>query len=543
MQADSGRSHRQKVEVTNRTQLKTFIANLRSPNSYFKLKDPSNLTAEHLEKLRNLVNGIDKSRPVNMDALNEKLRNIASTPATESISRSSSVETPGPEDWEDYKEDCLREEKEARDALILDGGRPSHPFDSGFDILKDPGQYAEMISYWTGGWSNEGSGWGIFCAQLGVWRKFRKWQEFQRQDPKDSERFSKYARFVRDYRRKKGLEGDIELHEDPKKQNWLDDWKEYQLYQLRTADRFTRAMKRAEMELELAQKELQAAVEANQPPQSIELIKDFGIAYWQGRKGTAIMDLAEHDILLRWIDQQLPTIAQECGSFNQGSKPFHRSDSAEARTVLEVTHLDHEAAGCIRHQPEPAQHTRKRKRSTDDSTLCPSVPLKAKKSNTATKICEGREPSAISNAPAFLDQRADNRGRERSAALQQQNHAAQPRRSQRIAKLKKEAPVLDLGAVPSFGPCVAQKASTKRTRRAARSPTKRLTSRVVKATDRSLSARCLREKRHERGRPIPPAFELGPESKTPLSEGGLRRSKRIRERYRKALTSAQELPC
>ncbi|KAK4980805.1 hypothetical protein LTR28_000788 [Elasticomyces elasticus] len=409
MQADSGRSHRQKVEVTNRTQLKTFIANLRSPNSYFKLKDPSNLTAEHLEKLRN----------------------IASTPATESISRSSSVETPGPEDWEDYKEDCLREEKEARDALILDGGRPSHPFDSGFDILKDPGQYAEMISYWTGGWSNEGSGWGIFCAQLGVWRKFRKWQEFQRQDPKDSERFSKYARFVRDYRRKKGLEGDIELHEDPKKQNWLDDWKEYQLYQLRTADRFTRAMKRAEMELELAQKELQAAVEANQPPQSIELIKDFGIAYWQGRKGTAIMDLAEHDILLR----------------------------------------------------------------------------------------------------------------ERSAALQQQNHAAQPRRSQRIAKLKKEAPVLDLGAVPSFGPCVAQKASTKRTRRAARSPTKRLTSRVVKATDRSLSARCLREKRHERGRPIPPAFELGPESKTPLSEGGLRRSKRIRERYRKALTSAQELPC
>lgn len=52
MQADSGRSQRQKVEVTNRTQPRASIANMQLSDSYFKLKDPSNLTAEHVEKLR-----------------------------------------------------------------------------------------------------------------------------------------------------------------------------------------------------------------------------------------------------------------------------------------------------------------------------------------------------------------------------------------------------------------------------------------------------------------------------------------------------------
>lgn len=87
----------------------------------------------------------------------------------------------------------------------------------------------------------------------------------------------------------------------------------------------------------------------------------------------------------------------------------------------------------------------------------------------------------------------------------------------------------------------SSRASARETRRAARS-IKRPPSRIVKTTDRSLPARDLREKRGERGRPIPPIFESNTKSKSPLSDSDLRRSERIRERYRKALISAQMPP-
>ncbi|KAK4983192.1 hypothetical protein LTR66_008922 [Elasticomyces elasticus] len=375
--------------------------------------DPSHLTAEHVEKLRN----------------------IASRPATETIPRSSSVETRDPED---LKEDFLHQEKEARDALTLDGGRPSHPIDSGFDILKEPGQYAEIISYWSRG----GSGWPMFRDQFGIWKEFREYQERVRQSRTDPERFAKYAQYVRDYRCEKGLEGDVELHQDRKKQSRLDDWKEYQFYQLRTADRSTRAMKYAEAELELERKRLHAAVEAGQSAQSVAWIKEWGIAYWQGRRGTARRELEERNVLLKWIDQQLPTIASECGSLTRGSKPFHRSDSTEARAVSEGPRLGYMAAENLSHQPDPARTSRKRKRSREESALHPSIPPKVKRPNAATNACEAREFDAISNAPTSPDIHAGSRDGEHSALPQQQDHAAQPRRSQRIAKLKQEAPVL-----------------------------------------------------------------------------------------------------
>ena len=47
----------------------------------------------------------------------------------------------------------LRKEHKAYHYLIQDGGQPSHrPGDAGFDILNKPGEYADIISYWTNGW-------------------------------------------------------------------------------------------------------------------------------------------------------------------------------------------------------------------------------------------------------------------------------------------------------------------------------------------------------------------------------------------------------
>lgn len=72
--------------------------------------------------------------------------------------------------------------------------------------------------------------------------------------------------------------------------------------------------------------------------------------------------------------------------------------------------------------------------------------------------------------------------------------------------------------------------------RAARSSIRRLSSGVVKATDPSIPTRDLRKRRGERRRQTPPASELDLKSKTPLNDVDLRRSKRAREGYRKALS-------
>ncbi|KAK4994282.1 hypothetical protein LTR66_005650, partial [Elasticomyces elasticus] len=394
-----------------------------------------------------------------MDALDEKLRNIASEPATEPTSRSSSAETPHPED---LKEDYLRQEKEARDALILDGGRPSHPIDSGFDILEEPGQYADIISYWCRGWSGGASGWGIFCDQFGVWKKFREYQEAVRQSRTGSKDFARYAQKARDYRRKKGLKGDVELHQDRKRQTQSDDWKEYQLYQLQTADRFTSDMKYAERRLEGSQKRLKAAVEKGQSEQSIGLIKEYGIAHWQGRRGTARRQLEKHEVLLKWIDQQLPVIASECSSSDQRPEICHRSDSTEANAVTEAPQVESEAARSLGHQSNPARTSRKRKRSLDESTPHLSIPSKVKRSATTTNVCERREVGTISSASALSDKHADGRDGGHSAAAQQQEHDAQPRRSQRIATLQKEAAALAPGALPPSRLSKVQKASARK---------------------------------------------------------------------------------
>jgi len=436
-------------------------------------------------------------------------------------------------------EDFLREEKEARNALLLDGGRPSHPIDSGFDIMKAPGQYAEIISYWSRG----GNGLGMFCDQFGVWKEFREYQESVRQSRTDPERFAKYAQYVHDYRCEKGHEGDIELHQNRKKQSRLDDWKEYQLYQFRAADRFTRAMKYAAVRLERAQEKLRVAVEAGQSAQSIEWIKEYGVAHWQGRMGTARRQLEKHNLLLRWVDQQLPMIASECRSLSQGLECFHYSESTGARAVLNKPQLGSEAAGHLSHQLNPARTSRKRERPMDESITGPSMSSKARKPNTATNVCERRKLGTISSVPPLPDMHVDDRDGGHFTEPQQQDHTAQPRRSQRIAKLKKEI----LGPAPGASPSVSlsnmQKASTRENRRGARSSTKRPQLRVAKATDRSLPARDSRKRRGERKRPTSLAFKSDSKSKILPSDVGLRRSKRIQERCRKDLTSPQEPPC
>jgi hypothetical protein len=72
------------------------------------------------------------------------------------------------DDEESYRYD-LERETEYYNTLIREGGRPSHPVSLGRDVLEDPGEYREILSYWQlVNHDAEGRVWRVFGAQWGI---------------------------------------------------------------------------------------------------------------------------------------------------------------------------------------------------------------------------------------------------------------------------------------------------------------------------------------------------------------------------------------
>ena len=109
---------------------------------------------------------------------------------------------------EDILEDDLRQKHQAYHALVLDGGRPSHPpDDSRFGILDEPGEYAEIISYWRAFCTKSGR--AILQAQRWQWQKFREHQDRVRALYAKPKVFEKHRQFVSEHRKKKGLQSHV----------------------------------------------------------------------------------------------------------------------------------------------------------------------------------------------------------------------------------------------------------------------------------------------------------------------------------------------
>ena len=107
----------------------------------------------------------------------------------------------------------LREERESYDALVGDKGRPSHPVRLGFDVLDNPGEYKDIISYWRNYEERffHTSDRFVFCRQLKRWKDFREFQQKIRHYHIQRDTFSDYQQRVREHRQRHGLEGDVEL--------------------------------------------------------------------------------------------------------------------------------------------------------------------------------------------------------------------------------------------------------------------------------------------------------------------------------------------
>jgi hypothetical protein len=147
-------------------------------------------------------------------------------------------------------------EREAYNALINEGGIPTHSFELGLDI-KNSGEYKLIFSYWQS--QLNGSTYFLFVTQLKKWRKFRKYQLDIRMHQMKLGKFSEHQQKVRDRRRRCGFEGDVELHQDRDQQSKLDNWMEYQDYECQRSEKFQNDFEQAQAQLEYSRKALAAA--------------------------------------------------------------------------------------------------------------------------------------------------------------------------------------------------------------------------------------------------------------------------------------------
>ena len=158
-----------------------------------------------------------------------RLQNLDGSPASSACSSRSRTPVV---DEEELREKNLCEEREAYNALVTDGGRPSHPISLGSDVLNNPGKYKDIIWFWQFfiyGFEFEQD----FQKQLALWKDFREFQDRARRFYLLRKRFHEYEAAVRESWEDAQLPWDIKIHEDRHKQNRLENWNEFRSFYYR----------------------------------------------------------------------------------------------------------------------------------------------------------------------------------------------------------------------------------------------------------------------------------------------------------------------
>ncbi|KAH9889146.1 hypothetical protein F4778DRAFT_785706 [Xylariomycetidae sp. FL2044] len=138
------------------------------------------------------------SRPLNLEYLDARLRQMSSDNRSFSLARQQSVEESvehsGPPTPPFDREDWLtRHDIECYHQLVNDGGRPVFPIDLIRDIFfRNTDNYVEMLRPWQEHPDNTGPK-NILPRQLRRWQDFRKWQNDNRDREDDDGGFLEYV--------------------------------------------------------------------------------------------------------------------------------------------------------------------------------------------------------------------------------------------------------------------------------------------------------------------------------------------------------------
>ncbi|KAL9103074.1 MAG: hypothetical protein Q9163_001840 [Psora crenata] len=151
-------------------------------------------------------------------------------------------------------EQGLRKEREAYEALVGDNGRPCYPIELGYELMYDPGEYEDLFAYWHGKQPSQ----LVLSAQWQRWKGFREYQQDSRRYMTQS-MLPEYEEIVLERRRRHRLDGDVQFHQDQSKQSELDDWTEYQDYELRDYERLEMSLRATRARLAAGRKQLAEA--------------------------------------------------------------------------------------------------------------------------------------------------------------------------------------------------------------------------------------------------------------------------------------------
>ncbi|KAL8642310.1 MAG: hypothetical protein Q9228_000988 [Teloschistes exilis] len=144
---------------------------------FVDVEDPENLPDDFIQRLKDRTHrtsATTEARPVDPNQLAIVLQQCAARERSPSIATTAS---PMPEE-EKYQKD-LQYETKCYNALIEAGGRPSHPLNRLEDIIKDPGEYCEILSFWQGKYPREDE-WRVFSIQVERWQDFQRLQRYAR---------------------------------------------------------------------------------------------------------------------------------------------------------------------------------------------------------------------------------------------------------------------------------------------------------------------------------------------------------------------------
>ncbi|KAI4140394.1 MAG: hypothetical protein LQ341_003853 [Variospora aurantia] len=218
---------------------------------------------------------------VEENKLEEKLRQFYPGPILRPSSPASSISTASI-DEEQELQDNLRRERESYNALVAEGGIPSHPVELGWDVLEHPGEYKDIVSYWK---SRSDF---LFPEQLKAWREVHDYQQRLRRYFIQRNRLPEYQQRVRDLRRKHGVEGDVTVLEDLDQQKErfpLEDWMEYQYIIFQRLEIFEKKVDEAHQnhqKLNVAQEELDLAKKKLETAQSDRIAGTVARSAWIG---------------------------------------------------------------------------------------------------------------------------------------------------------------------------------------------------------------------------------------------------------------------
>ena len=218
-----------------------------------------------------------------------------------------------PDDPEQVAND-LKVEREAYEALVSDNGQPCYPIELGFEVFNNPGQYKDLFEYWHGesGVDESTKRW-IFFLQLERWKMFRRFQQKNRRYFLYHSRFPEFQQKVLERRRRHGLDGDVQLLEDRDKQSKLDDWMEYQDYELRTYEGLEQYLKETQARLASRREALaEAGISAFEGIQELGFANFYSLAIESRREeGKAGQKMKSAEQKLKLAGKRLRTAESE----------------------------------------------------------------------------------------------------------------------------------------------------------------------------------------------------------------------------------------